>query len=347
MNVEIWHINGMRFHFGQHGLGQEKTGSRFPSDSMFAALVARIAILHGQDAAKSFGERFTGYTPPFVLSSAFPRAGKILFFPPPQRQTITGDGSGNPKHKNLKKIAYVSESVFRSLLTGSTLRKQWNQNEKLHNDTVLLTAQEAATLHPEVQNGNELMWKIIRQPRVTIDRADNSSTIYHTGQIVFNQDCGLWVGLRWLESDPDLANLMPNLFQELGDAGLGGERSCGFGICEINQADNIQFPQALNKFWVSLSRYIPQQNEIQALQNPHAAYKVESVEGWVQSSYGQKDERRKIAHMLVEGSVFGPLETDAPGQMVDTQPSYGGANPLGHPAWRNGIALSVGLEMRG
>ncbi len=344
MNMEIWHIEGMRFHFGRHGLGQEKTSSHFSSDSLFAALVARVAVLQGQTKAKSFGERFSDNKPPFVLSSAFPRAGEILFFPPPQTSTKPMDVPGAPKPKKLKQVRYVSEGLFRILLNGKTLAEEWKTAEKYHDKKVLLTKSEVAQLSTTIRARKEPMWKVTRQPRVTIDRAANNSTIYHTGQVVFNRGCGLWFGLRWLNPDPELEAQLPGLFAELGHAGLGGERSSGFGTCKIAPAGSIQLPEAANKPWVSLSRYIPNDNEIPALEYPQAAYKIESVEGWVKSTHGKKDERRKTAHMLVEGSVLGPLEADAPGQMVDAQPSYGDKKPLGHTVWRNGITLGVGLN---
>ncbi len=347
MNMEIWHIDGMRFHFGRHGLGQEKTGSHFTSDSLFAALVARIATLHGKAEAASFCERFSDNKPPFVLSSAFPRVGKILLFPPPQTSRKPMDISGAPKPKKLKQVRYVSEELFRILLKGRKLAEEWESAEKYHDEKVLLTNSEADQLSHNIKTRKEPMWKVTRQPRVTIDRAANNSTIYHTGQVVFNRGCGLWFGLRWLNPAPELEDQLPGWFAELGHAGLGGERSSGFGICEITQKSNIDFPESVNKSWVSLSRYFPKEDETSALEYHLAAYEIESVEGWIKSPHGKKDERRKTVHMLAEGSVLGPLDAIAPGQMVDAQPSYGGKTPLGHAVWRNGIALGVGLEIGG
>jgi CRISPR/Cas system CSM-associated protein Csm4 (group 5 of RAMP superfamily) len=47
MQLECWNIQGASFHFGTHGLGQEQTMVTMPSDSLFGALVARLARTHG------------------------------------------------------------------------------------------------------------------------------------------------------------------------------------------------------------------------------------------------------------------------------------------------------------
>lgn len=43
MQIQSWSILGSSFHFGLHGLGQEKTSPTLSSDSLFGALVARLA----------------------------------------------------------------------------------------------------------------------------------------------------------------------------------------------------------------------------------------------------------------------------------------------------------------
>ena len=92
MQLELWQITGEGFHFGRHGLEQEESGVHFPSDSLFAALVARMVALFGSTEVEEFGKAFLNGKPYFVLSSAFPRAGDVLFFPVPlRRQPLDGD----------------------------------------------------------------------------------------------------------------------------------------------------------------------------------------------------------------------------------------------------------------
>ncbi len=344
MNVEIWHVEGTRFHFGRHGLGQEKSSVHFPSDSLFAALVTRIAIMYGRKSVEEFTARFIENSPPFLLTSAFPRWKDILFFPPPL-SAGEKDISDETTTKTLKKVAYLSQGVFQSVIAGRSLAKSWDSSTKFHGETVLVTKEETEGLPEKITRDirPEPMWQSDRQPRVTIDRVANSSTIYHTGQVLFNDDGGLWFGIRWLVDEPALKEKVLNVFTELGHAGLGGERSSGYGISKITLKNEISLPQPAGKPWVSLSRFIPKEEEISALSYPEAAYQIEAVGGWARSEPGKKDGQRRIVHLLDEGAVLGSLDTNAPGMMVDAQPSYDGEKPLGHPVYRNGFALGVGL----
>jgi len=58
-----------------------------------------------------------------------------------------------------------------------------------------------------------------------------------------------------------------------------------------------------------------------------------------------KSERRRAVRMLAEGAVLGGVARVVPGQIIDVQPNYDGKQPLGHPVWRSGLALAVGLAI--
>ena len=347
MQIEIWHVTGDSFHFGRHGLQQEESGAHMPSDSLFAALVARLAEIQGDDAVRAFGAPFLAGKPPFILSSAFPRAGTVLFFPPPLKHTPPDRSlADGPRPKDLKRVQFVSEGVFRRLLAGEQLAGMWAAVGKLHKSKVIYLPEEAAKLPAQVREG-ENIWKIERRSQVAIGRAVQNSQLYHTGRTVFHEDCGLWFGIRWLHPSADLRALIQMTFQELGDAGLGGERSRGYGTCQIEAKGSLELPEATSEtLWITLSRYLPQdQAEAHALLHEHAAFALETVRGWV-TSPDNAAQRRRAVNMLVEGSVLGPLPTQHPGQMVDVQPDYNGTRPLTHPVWRNGLALSVGLQAK-
>ena len=59
MEIDVWHINGNGFHFGRHGLEQEESRIHFPSDSLFAALVARMVELYGASEVEKIGKRLS------------------------------------------------------------------------------------------------------------------------------------------------------------------------------------------------------------------------------------------------------------------------------------------------
>jgi CRISPR type III-A-associated RAMP protein Csm4 len=122
MQIECWSIQGTSFHFGQHGIGQEETAVTLPSDSLFAALAARLARSQGAKAVEAFCRPFNEGRPPFVITSTFLRVGEVRFFPVPLRAK-RGANTSNVDAKKLKKIEFVSEQIFKQLIAGTALEK--------------------------------------------------------------------------------------------------------------------------------------------------------------------------------------------------------------------------------
>lgn len=341
MQLDIWHIQGEGFHFGRHGLGQEASGEHVPSDSLFAALVARLAELDA-GAVSPFVAAFQSESPPFVLTSAFPRAGNIRFFPAPLRPPPAESKPENSRPKDLKKVKFVSEEVFGKLLNGSLLAEFLGESKPaLHGKSVVLTPAEFEKL-PEAVKESSRIYGTERRPRVTIGRAAQNSQLYFTGRTAFHKDCGLWFGVQWFDRAPEA--VFQNLLADLGEAGLGGERSTGFGKCKIESAGILTLPDpSATGLWVSLSRYLPRADEVKTLSADGAAYTIETVGGWATSPVSVS-ERRRAVRMLAEGAVLGQTQRTAPGDLADVQPDYDGKQPLGHPVWRNGRAVAVGLS---
>lgn len=345
MKLQIWHISGNSFHIGRHGLGQEETCERFSSDSLFSAMLACLAVTEGASSVQRWAKPFVDKQPPFVLTSAFPRAGKLCLFPLPLASLNSPASDAEVPHKKLKAIRYVSPRVFQRLLAGSSLADEYMHGELLQHGQVLLDAGEKAQVPREIYNSDDrIVWREERRPRVVVDRVVSKSAIYFTGHTIFAPLCGLWFGVRWLNEDDLSRSSLQSLLLYLGEAGLGGDRSSGFGMASFTETGSIDLPSASEKPWVSLSRYLPARDEISALSGAQAAYSLETVGGWIDSPFN-KSERRRSLNMLAEGSVLGGLPCEVPGQMVDVQPNYGGAKPLGHPVWRNGMAVAVTLDI--
>ncbi len=357
MDLKTWKITslpGAGFHFGEQGLGQEESSAAMPSDSLFSALVARQAANLGQAGVDALLEGFLSGQPPFVLSSTFPFAGGVRFFPAPARPF----GSAGVKVKELKKVRYLSETLFRQVLEGQTLADLLPLAEPLQNKSLLIAKSELSLLPPgfvktaeekKLQPDGALrkdaaVWKMEQRPRVALDRFSQASRLYFTGRVSFAQGCGLWLGIRWLDPDPNLQSQVAGLLAELGDAGLGGERSSGFGACQILPDGDLQLPGPGRGLWTNLSRYLPGAAEMPALQHALANYKLQPVGGWLESSHST-GQRRRTLNMLAEGSVLGPLDVDVPGTLADVRPSYPGSpDPLKHAVYRAGLALAVGLS---
>ncbi|MEJ5224216.1 MAG: hypothetical protein WHV44_07145, partial [Anaerolineales bacterium] len=199
MNLETWSLTGSTFHFGEQGLGQEETRAFWSSDSLFAALVARLAVLEGAEAVDGWVKPFLDGKPSFLFTSLFPFAGGVRFFPIPLAAALSNDKPllKEIRPKDLKRVQFVSEDLYRQLLTGKSLVEVESDTVKLHGGKIWLTEAESQRLPKSVQKEKKL-WLIEKRPRVTVERASNASTLFHTGAVHFNPNCGLWFGVQWL-----------------------------------------------------------------------------------------------------------------------------------------------------
>ena len=352
MRLDVWTVRGRAFHFGQErGLGMERSAVTWPADSLFAALVARLAAREGSQALSPWTAPFREGNPPFLLTSTFPFAQKkgqppLLFFPVPLAARRIPQGQSPPRDpKALKRVRFVSEALFRRLLAGESLAALADQARHLQDGAVWLSPDEETRLPRTVREEGRL-WKVADRPRVTVGRADNASNLFYVGAVHFPQGAGLWFGVHWRDETSSWEKTLPDLLADLGESGLGAERNVGYGQAEITQQDSVNLPDPRpDAPWVTLSRYLPRREEMTALAHATAAYQLTAVGGWVDG----KAQRRRKVHMLTEGATLGPVGRDAPwGQMVDVRPRYRVKgqvhDPLGHPVYRYGYALAVGLS---
>jgi len=351
MELQTWKIQGRSFHFGVHGIGEEETRITWPSDSLFAALVDRLVTLHGADALADW--HLDSGNPPFLLTSTFPYAGDVRFFPVPQaalRPKGNDDLSANLRPKDLKKVRFVSEGIYRLLLDGKPLSAILGGEQVLpiQGKTACLLKKERNMLPFSSKNADmeceeQRYWNVTKRPRVAVDRIAQSSNIFHVGAVHFADRCGLWFGVQWLRNDPEQRALLKSLLEDLRDAGLGAERSAGYGAAQkISETEPLNLPDPVG-MWTTLSRYLPAEDEILALQAKESAYQIMRVGGWMD----KRGLRRRTVHLLQEGAVLGPIDKPIPyGSIADTRPNPKDADedfrPVEHPVWRSGLAVVVG-----
>lgn len=345
MNIDIYHLDGSGFHFGRHGRGQENCAVVFPSDSLFSALTARAAQLFPAQKFDDWIAPFRDGSPPYVLTSLFPRAGEIRFYPKPLLPVGSStEKSGRRSLKNIRKIAYVSESVFRSLISGSALSELIRDDCLLQGGSVLISESDIPLLPAHIRKTGRI-WEMTVRPRVTISRTDSTTELFHLAETRFAQDCGLWLGVRWMtESAAEAKAELETLLTELGEMGIGAERSIGLGQFKWTSAAAVSFPDGAlkpNQPFITLSRFLPKAAEQSCFLERCAAYSIEPVGGWVYSP-GKAAERRRSIRMVSEGAcLMNAGMTEPIGRIVDVQPDYNGTRPIGHPVWRSGYALAV------
>ncbi|GAB4415198.1 MAG: type III-A CRISPR-associated RAMP protein Csm4 [Anaerolineae bacterium] len=339
---------GGGFHLGREGLDQEESAESFPSDSLFAALAATLLELEGAQAVRGFKYRSPR------LSSVFPCVGDLLLFPMPRLGVNLSRLDRPGMTKTVRKLQYVSAEILGRLLRGQPMDDWLPENSAtskglwLQGGRVWISDQERQLLPADWQKlsadvlKTKRIWKVDRVPRVAVDRVTNSSQIYHVGRTTFASGCGLWF---LADVEPEQEDWFTNLLQHLGDRGLGGERSAGYGAFTVEQMKAPALPPVDRVPRVmTLSRYNPTKEEWEAgVLGEGASYDLVDVGGWLISPDGPA-QRRKRVRMIEAGSVLvQPEGMTVTGRIVDVRPEYQQDGGPEHPVYRSGIALTVGV----
>ena len=350
-------------HVGQSGVNLEESGATIHSDTLFAALVDAFRRSGGN--MKSFIDHFfqpdgnLPSPPPFMITSAFPFAGRVRFFPLPVDRSWLFTSQTMEKHrKELKKIQFFSEGLLREALKGQTM-EEWlfsldgnlqGKGVALQGGALWMKQDEVKKLPYNMRKPPEKsqalryfrLWKNEPVPRVTVDRITSSSTIYYAGKVNFLKDCGLWFGVNWNSEEDVIKNAFETSLRILENDGLGGERSSGYGGFRA-KADRemleLSDPEEGGLAYL-LGRYHPRRDELpDAIVKGQASYQLAAVGGWARSLDGA-DQRRKRVVLVSEGSLINFPGSPA-GDVVDVVPTYqNSSGDLPHPVLRYGLALT-------
>jgi len=364
-DLRIYHLtfpHGM--HVGRGVESLEDTLEYVPSDTLFAALLDTWRYM-GRDVNHLLPKQ---EEPALKITSAFPFAGEVRFYPKPMDlRTILSDSLIKQLEagKKIKKIRFLSEKLIQEAQRGNVLDKELQKEENewackfsLQNGTLWLTEEEIEQL-PEgilyyTENDNGIQKKLKRSakavsyqsvyavqttPRVTVDRIGNASNLFQSERMMFNEDCGLWFGAV-LNSGLKEESLNEMLIV-LGTTGLGGERATGYGCFSFEPQPKLSLPSPATHAYL-LSRWHPTKNEIDFLQDKTSFYKLESVSGWLRTPESAAAQRRKRVWMVAEGSLIaGNPQGDAPDVCPDYDPKM-----ILHPIYRPGFAVAMDWKMR-
>ena len=349
-------------HLGTRGINLAESAEFIPSDTLFSALLDVWNRL-GKDVDDFVAPYIaTSPTPPFLLTSAFPFAGGVRFYPmPADLNRIFSSKILDDKdwRKSLRKIRYFSEGLLRKALAGNALdldlfpSKRTSKVENgvaLQKGQVWLLEDEVKLLPKHLQREKKFLkalyyldlWKNGEVPRVTIDRIAQSSTLYHAGRVSFAEECGLWFGVEWLDENGTYPADFSHCLNALQDEGLGGERSSGYGAFDYDEGEDFSLLSAKSgKAGYTLSRYHPTKAELpDALSEKSAAYKLVNVGGWLHT-HERADQRRRKLWMVEAGSII-QVSGEVQGSLTDTKPEYKSeAEAFPHPVWRYGFALPI------
>lgn len=325
-------------HIGERGVGLEETQAYVPADTLFSALCTAWRWLYGVDSLQNdlLAPFADGQKPPFLLTSAFPFAGDVLFFPKPMSRARIEVA---PKHeKKWRSVQYWSLQAFTRWAEGAELKFEPPKDEEEPLCWLLDEEREGIRSFVDEETGALRPWKKCTVPRVTLDRITSASQIWFFGEVVFRQGAGLWCAIRYDESS--LRSRVEACLRLLGDTGLGGERGSGFGLFELEIVEKSLLPEARDTgYVVTLSPCCPDAQQMSNLLDDRCAYSLIPRRGWIGSPEGG-NLRRKTVWMFQEGAVLRSPAGAVLGRLVNVKP-----DPCPHDVWRYGYAFTVGVNV--
>lgn len=349
------------FHFGQTGIGVEETNEIVHSDTLFAAFASAWSLLGGEygkiDSNKNLKilEPFVNGKPPFKISSAFPYAGDVLFFPCPH--------IGFGKYEGIKKVKYISVGALKRLNQGMVPSQEETEREFIQGGIVWVTPEEREKIvelliqKRRKEEQQSLKAKFKSDPsnirlwlndassitaRIALDRVTKESALYFQGQLRFAEGCGLYF---WGEfCDFAFKKHLDLALNFLEDEGIGGRRSVGLGQF-IFKEENVFLPKVdAANYQMTLSLYHPCEKEFKTDILKQSQYEIVKRCGW-SLLRKEKDYRQRSLRMFKEGSVF-PKNVNLTGTFTDVRPINKKGYPLiTQPVWRYGLALTIPLNI--
>ena len=308
------------------GLGGElsESAETIPSDTLWGALCDTAHFIKR-------GESLFGNLPSIRVSSVFPRCGRTRFLPMPflpvgQRSAnADADSPDDPAQgKKWKKVKYVSEAVFDTLVQGL------QPPQPSRADGFLATDGESARL-PETIIENAVI------PANTLDRLTNNASPWQRAEVSYNtaEGCGSWF---LVSVDEKQGETVTELVTTLGERGIGGERSAGRGRFQVEKYPDLYTgPLALeagNHSWfITLSRYLPTKEEVDRGLLDNAAYNT-VVRGGFCGGF-----RKRKMRLCLEGGAFRADIMPPPYGKVKNVAPEAWKSRDGHPLWLCGMAF--------
>jgi len=304
------------------GIGRENVQDIVHSDTLFSMMVNSCAEIERGDMTQidafinSVGHVSSG----FLFEQK--RSGYEYYLPRPLIDPPDFLGEFGTKRrlkyaKTLKRCAYMRLGDF----------AKWTAGEKI-GETTLKKGSE-----PEYKK----LFAMRTTPQHARDRLTSASHLYHSGEMFFKGNAGLYflvdgVDASWLEA----------VLKNAAIKGLGGRRSLGKGAFdyEIVSTDDEWKGLFKNKgnHFVTISLYSPTEKEMTGF-TPNA-YSLTLRKGWTFSSMLHGQFKRKTCTMFGEGSVFSKKPE---GRLLDVTPDPASLYP--HRFYRFGKALSVPCKM--
>jgi CRISPR-associated protein Csm4 len=279
------------------------------SDTIFSGILNQWVRISDGESTMRLISNLRAKPPCFTVSSAFPYFYDEYYLPTPL-------GTGGLYMEKLKEVQFLKLTDFLDLAHGDIQRIEGRN----------LRSPLEGFINSHIS------------PRVTIDRITTATNIYQEKGSVISEGGGLYflIDLR----DESLRENLGLCIKLLGESGIGGDRSIGYGhfdaeIVPINEifgwGDLFQEKNVKNKCYYTLSLCCPREDEIMKA----ISYEIVPRSGWIFSNSSTKQVKRRACRMFTEGSLFSQPIT---GRMVDVTPEDFKSE---HNVYRYGLGMMI------
>ena len=308
MNNKIYKLSfPTGVHFGKKNL--EETEITFGADVLFSAL-ALEALRMGEEVFQSFYESTEKGN--LLFSDACPYVGKQLYIPKPfiHIEHEKSDISSKQK-KTAKKLKY---------LPANKIKEFYQSSLDLEQEVKILSG----------------LGKNAKKVSVAINGKEESEP-YRIGIYYFNEECGLYVCVRYQEQKE--IELFEKLLHALSYTGIGGKKSAGLGRFTFTAE---KMPKYLSdrlegdyEIYMAMSSCMAKEDELEDVME-NACFQLKKRSGFSETIYGEtRNIRKKDLFLFSSGSCF---EKKFSGDIFDVS-----RNGM-HPVYRYAKTMLIGVK---
>lgn len=270
-------------HIGETSTLLTKVDNLVHSDTLFSAIINIYSLIFGLEKTNKLLEKIINENY-LKISSMFYFHKDILLIPKPFGININTENIQD--YKKIKKTKFIPiDLIYKSNLN--------------------LTTQEL----DKIYHINKSLYFEDERPRVSIDRIRNTSNIYYISYYYLPSDVGMWF---FIQVHPEIQNEIFTAIRILGDEGIGGEKTYGFGMFQVSFQE-YSIPSFDNQsFYLNLSLTNPLEEELESI----LYYSIKTRKGYMYSPYVSGVTQPEV-NVIEEGSVF---KKELRGRILDVTP---------------------------
>lgn len=315
--------------FGADSGARDRTDVIGHSDVLYSAITHAFAALGDLDGWLADTASPTA-APAVRFSSLFPFQGRTFFVSPPRN--LWPPPSERLRFKGAR---FAPLALVQDLVAEQPVREDRWEVDPVSGCVIAA--------------GSHAPFRVVLRTQAVVDRPTGAASPHSVSAIEFHANAGLWAVIAYAsDADRDRWQVpLESALRYLGDTGIGGERSSGWGRSEHVEFTRGAWPEILlpngssassaaSGYWL-LSLYNPAHEDGVTLDR--GDYSLVTRSGRVDSRAGSGAAKRAL-RMIEEGSVV--LAGQVPrGRAVDVAPEG-----FVHPVYRWGVPLSIAVPWK-